>query len=55
MFTTGKVTFPSMFLKGRLFQYASFGMEFVGFDTNGQRVMGICETEYVMLQEIIML
>ena len=55
MFATGKVTFPNTILKSRLFQYVSFGMEFVGFDANGQRVMGICENEYVMLQEIIML
>ena len=45
MFATGKVTFPNTILKGRLFQYVSFGMEFVGFDANGQRIMGIRDTE----------
>ncbi|XP_012058764.1 PREDICTED: fatty acid synthase-like [Atta cephalotes] len=47
MYATGKVSFPSTILKGRSFQYASFGMEFVGFDANGQRVMGIRDTDCI--------
>ncbi|XP_012058765.1 PREDICTED: fatty acid synthase-like [Atta cephalotes] len=47
MFATGKVTFPNTILKGRLFQYVSFGMEFVGFDANGQRIMGIRDTDCI--------
>jgi len=45
MVATGKLTIPSTSLKGRLFQYVPLGMEFVGFDANGQRIMGIRDTE----------
>ena len=45
MLATGKLTIPNTNLKGRLFQYVPLGMEFVGFDANGQRIMGIRDTE----------
>jgi len=31
--------------RGRLFQYVPLGMEYVGIDANGQRVMGVRDTE----------
>jgi len=46
MLATGKLT--SDFIKGR-FQDMSLGLEYVGYDANGQRVMGICDNKYVKL------
>jgi len=45
MFTTGKLISHEAILKGRLFQSFPLGMEYAGWDANGQRVMGICDTE----------
>jgi len=46
MFAIGKLTITSQdMLRGRLFQYATLGMEYVGIDANGQRVMGVRDTE----------
>ncbi|KYM97760.1 Fatty acid synthase [Cyphomyrmex costatus] len=47
MFATGKLTPHEAILKGRLFQYLSLGMEYAGWDANGQRVMGICDTDCI--------
>ncbi|KAG5318196.1 FAS synthase, partial [Pseudoatta argentina] len=47
MLATGKLTFQSTTLKERLFQYVPLGMEFVGFDANGQRIMGIRDTDCI--------
>ncbi|XP_011066187.1 PREDICTED: fatty acid synthase-like [Acromyrmex echinatior] len=47
MFATGKLTFQSTTLKERLFQYVPLGIEFVGFDANGQRIMGIRDTDCI--------
>ncbi|KYN37410.1 Fatty acid synthase [Trachymyrmex septentrionalis] len=47
MLATGKLTIPNTSLKGRLFQYVPLGMEFVGFDANGQRIMGIRDTDCI--------
>jgi len=44
MLATGKLTFNNI-LQGRLFQYVPLGMEYVGIDANGQRVMGVRDTE----------
>jgi len=45
MLATGKLTFDSAILQGRLFQDVPLGMEYVGIDANGQRVMGVRDTE----------
>ena len=55
MLATGKLTLHDLILQGRLFQYLPLGIEYVGFNADGQRIMGIRDTKYVMLQEIIML
>ncbi|XP_018371882.1 PREDICTED: fatty acid synthase-like, partial [Trachymyrmex cornetzi] len=47
MFTTGKLTSHEAILKGRLFQYFPLGMEYAGWDANGQRVMGIRDTDCI--------
>ncbi|KYN04769.1 Fatty acid synthase [Cyphomyrmex costatus] len=47
LLTTGKLTSNQMPLKGRLYQYCPLGMEYVGWDANGQRVMGIRETDCI--------
>ncbi|KYM83949.1 Fatty acid synthase [Atta colombica] len=47
MFTTGKLTSHEAILKGRLFQSFPLGMEYAGWDANGQRVMGICDTDSI--------
>jgi len=44
MLATGKLTFDSAILQGRLFQDVPLGMEYVGIDANGQRVMGVRNT-----------
>jgi len=45
MLATGKLTSSSQdILRGR-FQYIPLGMEYVGIDANGQRVMGVRGTE----------
>lgn len=45
MLATGKLVFSQAISRGRLLQYVPFGMEYVGFDANGQRVMGVRDTE----------
>jgi len=45
MLATGKLTFNNTISQGRLFQYVPLGMEYVGLDANGQRVMGVRDTE----------
>ncbi|XP_012058645.1 PREDICTED: fatty acid synthase-like, partial [Atta cephalotes] len=48
MFATGKLTFHhEMILEGRLFQYLPLGMEYAGFNANGQRIMGIRDTNCI--------
>lgn len=42
MFTTGKLI---NHISGKQFQNMACGMEWVGFDANGQRVMGVCENK----------
>jgi len=41
MLATGKLTSYDAISKGRLFQHVPLGMEYVGLDANGQRVMGV--------------
>jgi len=46
MLATGKLTSSNQdILRGRLFQYVPLGLEYVGIDANGQRVMGVRDTE----------
>jgi len=46
MFATGKLILPDQAIsQGRLFQYVPLGMEYVGLDANGRRVMGLRDTE----------
>jgi len=46
MLAIGKLTISSQdILRGRLFQYVPLGLEYVGIDANGQRVMGVRDTE----------
>jgi len=46
MLATGKLTLDlNAISQGRLFQYIPLGLEYVGLDANGQRVMGIRDTE----------
>lgn len=45
MLATGKLVFSQAISRGRLLQHVPFGMEYVGFDANGQRVMGVRDTE----------
>jgi len=46
MLAIGKLTFDNFAIsQGRLFQYVPLGLEFVGLDANGQRVMGVNDTE----------
>ncbi|KYN14433.1 Fatty acid synthase [Trachymyrmex cornetzi] len=47
LLTTGKIIFTQTLLKGRLDQYFPIGMEYVGWDANKQRVMGIRETDCI--------
>ncbi|KAG5318197.1 FAS synthase, partial [Pseudoatta argentina] len=47
LLTTGKIINTQTFLKGRLDQYFPIGMEYVGWDVNKQRVMGIRETDCI--------
>ncbi|XP_036143420.1 fatty acid synthase-like, partial [Monomorium pharaonis] len=46
MVATGRVVFNQI-LRGRLCQYIPLGMEYVGFDVNGQRVMGLNDTNCI--------
>ncbi|XP_036142716.1 fatty acid synthase-like [Monomorium pharaonis] len=46
MVATGRVIFNQI-LRGRLCQYIPLGMEYVGFDVNGQRVMGLNDTNCI--------
>ncbi|KAG5347678.1 FAS synthase, partial [Acromyrmex charruanus] len=42
MCATGKLSFNhEIILQGRLFQYLSLGMEYAGFNANGERIIGI--------------
>jgi len=45
MLATGKLTSNNAISRGRLFQYVPLGMEYVGLDANGQRVMGVRDSE----------
>ncbi|XP_018305602.1 fatty acid synthase [Mycetomoellerius zeteki] len=47
LLTTGKLIFTRTLLKGRLDQYFPIGMEYVGWDSNRQRVMGIRGTDCI--------
>ncbi|XP_018312237.1 fatty acid synthase [Mycetomoellerius zeteki] len=48
MLATGKLLISQeTILKGRLFQYVPLGMEYAGWDANGQRVMGIRDTDCI--------
>ncbi|KYN02883.1 PREDICTED: fatty acid synthase-like [Cyphomyrmex costatus] len=47
MLATGKLTFQNTFMQEQLFQYVSLGMEYVGFDANGQRIMGMRGTNCI--------
>jgi len=45
MLATGKLNSDQAISQGRSSQYISLGMEYVGLDVNGQRVMGMRDTE----------
>jgi len=46
MIATGKLISSSQnILRGQLFQYVPLGLEYAGIDANGQRVMGIRDSE----------
>ena len=45
MLATGKLKFNEAISRGRLFHHKPLGLEYVGFDDNGQRVMGIRDTK----------
>nr|XP_012219068.1 PREDICTED: LOW QUALITY PROTEIN: fatty acid synthase-like [Linepithema humile] len=45
MLATGKLT--SDFIKSRRLQDMCLGLEYVGYDCNGQRVMGICDNKCI--------
>ncbi|XP_071556237.1 fatty acid synthase-like [Temnothorax nylanderi] len=47
MLATAKLVFSQAISRGRLFQHISLGLEYVGFDANGQRVMGIRDTNCI--------
>ncbi|XP_011685782.1 PREDICTED: fatty acid synthase-like [Wasmannia auropunctata] len=47
MITTGKLVLNHTISLGRLFQYMPLGLEYVGFDINGQRVMGLNDTDCI--------
>ncbi|XP_018311540.1 fatty acid synthase [Mycetomoellerius zeteki] len=47
MLATGKLALHEAIFQGRLFQYLPLGMEYVGFDANGQRIMGIRDTDCI--------
>ncbi|XP_018363681.1 PREDICTED: fatty acid synthase-like [Trachymyrmex cornetzi] len=47
MLATGKLTLHEVILQGRLFQYLPLGMEYVGFNANGERIMGIRDTNCI--------
>ncbi|XP_018393294.1 PREDICTED: fatty acid synthase-like [Cyphomyrmex costatus] len=47
MLATGKLVLGEDILQGRLSQYLPLGMEYVGFDANGQRIMGIRDTDCI--------
>ncbi|XP_018370195.1 PREDICTED: fatty acid synthase-like [Trachymyrmex cornetzi] len=47
MLAIGKLTLHEVILQGRLFQYLPLGMEYVGFNANGQRIMGIRDTNCI--------
>ncbi|XP_036142985.1 fatty acid synthase-like [Monomorium pharaonis] len=47
MLATGKLIHNVALSRGRLFGYVPLGLEYVGFDVNGQRVMGINDTDCI--------
>ncbi|XP_025994131.1 fatty acid synthase isoform X2 [Solenopsis invicta] len=47
MLATGKLIFNQAISQGRLFQNVPLGLEYVGFDANGQRVMGLRDTNCI--------
>lgn len=46
MIATGKVNMDSFASRGRL-EECYIGLEYVGIDNTGRRIMGICENQYV--------
>ncbi|XP_036148675.1 fatty acid synthase isoform X2 [Monomorium pharaonis] len=47
MLATGKLIHNMALSRGRLFEYIPLGLEYVGFDVNGQRVMGVNDTDCI--------
>ncbi|XP_036143145.1 fatty acid synthase [Monomorium pharaonis] len=47
MFATGKLILNMTISRGRLFECIPLGMEYVGFDATGQRVMGVNDTDCI--------
>ncbi|KYM97697.1 Fatty acid synthase [Cyphomyrmex costatus] len=47
MLATGKLTIPETILNKRQSQHILLGLEYVGFDANGQRIMGACNTDCI--------
>ncbi|XP_012543114.2 fatty acid synthase isoform X2 [Monomorium pharaonis] len=47
MLATGKLVHNMALSRGRLFEHIPLGLEYVGFDVNGQRVMGINDTNCI--------
>ncbi|XP_011688861.1 PREDICTED: fatty acid synthase-like [Wasmannia auropunctata] len=47
MIATGKLVFNQTISQYRLFQDMPLGLEYVGFDANGQRVMGLRDTDCI--------
>ncbi|XP_036142748.1 fatty acid synthase [Monomorium pharaonis] len=47
MFASGKLILNIAMSRGRLYKYIPLGMEYVGFDATGQRVMGIHDTDCI--------
>lgn len=45
MLATGKLVLNQAISQGRHFAHMPLGLEYVGFDTDGQRVMGLRDTE----------
>ncbi|XP_036142639.1 fatty acid synthase-like [Monomorium pharaonis] len=47
MLATGKLIHNMALFQGRLFEYIPLGLEYVGFDATGQRVMGVNDTDCI--------
>lgn len=48
MVVAGKVNLDAVAARGRL-EECFMGIEYVGIDNNGRRVMGMCENRYVFI------